>query len=47
MSYDVKTTRVVLQLKHVVTGSIPVSCLLAEVPFGAVTEYYITEGYEY
>ena len=30
-----------------VTGSIPVSGLLAEVPFGAVTEYYITEADEY
>ena len=30
-----------------VTGSIPVSGLLAEVPFGVVTEYYITEANEY
>ena len=52
MSYDVKTTRVVLTVEacHLfreVTGSIPVSGLLAEVPFGAVTEYYITEANEY
>ena len=52
LSYDVKTTRVVLSVEvcrlfREVTGSIPVSGLLAEVPFGAVTEYYITEGYEY
>ena len=52
LSYDVKTTRVVLTVEacHLfreVTGSIPVSGLLAEVFFGAVTEYYITEANEY
>ena len=52
MSCDVKTTKVVLSVEacrlfREVAGSIPVSGLLAEVPFGAVTEYYITEGYEY
>ena len=52
MSYDVKTTGVVLTVEacHLfreVTGSIPVSGLLAEVPFGVVTEYYITEANAY
>ena len=47
VSYDVKMTRVVLTVEvcclfREVTGSIPVSGLLAK-----VTEYYITEANEY